>query len=101
MCSFYWNACTSIINFFKRYFRFRQSSDKSTSIKTQYDCSCLNMILFVLVYFGVGKKFAMKTLFSALVFPFLLEFFSRFTFMEILNNDMFLAQCWDLALVLS
>lgn len=64
---------------------------KVLPIKLSMIVLALNMILFVLAYFCVGKKFAMKTLFSALVFPFLLEFFSRFTFMEILNNDMFLA----------
>lgn len=50
----------------------------------------LNVILLSLAYFMVGKKFASKTLFSALVFPFLLEIVSRFTFLSILRSDMLL-----------
>lgn len=50
----------------------------------------LNIILFSMAYFLVGKKFAMKTLFSAIVFPILLEVFSRFTWMSVLGNDLFL-----------
>lgn len=50
----------------------------------------LNIILFSLAYFLVGKKFAMKTLFSAIVFPLFLELFSRFTFMTILKDDLLL-----------
>ena len=50
----------------------------------------LNVILFSLAYFMVGKKFASKTLFSALIFPVFLEIFSRFTFMSILKSDLLL-----------
>lgn len=51
----------------------------------------LNMILFAIAFVFLGRKFAMKTLFSAVMFPLLLDVFSRFTFMSILQNDLFLA----------
>lgn len=50
----------------------------------------LNVILFSLAFFLVGKKFAMKTLFSAITFPVLLEVFSHVTVMSVLKDDLLL-----------
>lgn len=50
----------------------------------------LNITLFALAFFMVGRKFAMKTLFSAIMFPVLLEVFSRFTVMTVLKDDLLL-----------
>lgn len=47
----------------------------------------LNIVLFVLAFFFIGKKFAMRTIISAMLFPVLLEFAQHITVLDVLKAD--------------
>lgn len=51
----------------------------------------LNVVLFLLGFYFLGKKFAMTTLLSTFLFPFLLEFFNQLTLIHHYLNDPLLA----------
>lgn len=47
----------------------------------------LNIILFVLAFIFIGKKFAMRTIISAMLFPVLLEVAQHITVLDVLKAD--------------
>lgn len=51
----------------------------------------LNVVLFLLGFYFLGKKFAITTLLSTFLFPFLLEFFNQLTLIHHYLNDPLLA----------
>ncbi|MDD8048472.1 MAG: YitT family protein [Thomasclavelia sp.] len=50
-----------------------------------------NVILFICGYLGLGKKFALTTLLSTIIYPFILEFFQSIAVLQNLSNDILLS----------
>ena len=67
-----------------------------TGINISYTVYIINIVMFIVGYFNLGKKFAIGTLLSTFLYPTFLVILEKIPQLASITNDTFNFVCWTL-----